>query len=54
MQEHYMFVIGAGFSVPAGLFPREEAVAEAQRILAQPEFMVKSIDEVDWKEIEEL
>ena len=35
-------------------FPREEAVAEAQRILAQPEFMVKSIDEVEWKEIEEL
>lgn len=35
-------------------FPREEAVAEAQRILAQPEFMVKSIDEVEWKEIEKL
>lgn len=35
-------------------FPREEAVAEAQKILVKPEFMVKSIDEVDWYKIEEL
>lgn len=33
-------------------FPREEVVAEAQKIFVKPEFIVKSIEDVEWDKIE--